>query len=524
MNGIFKPASLAVLLLTGTLVAKAQVNIVTLQPEKAKVVISKDIYGHFSEHLGHCIYEGIWVGENSDIPNTRGIRNDVVKALRDMGIPNLRWPGGCFADEYHWKNGIGPREQRPTMINTNWGGVTEDNSFGTHEFMDLCEQLNCEPVICGNMGSGTVEEMSQWVEYLNSDNVSPMTDLRKKNGREKAWKVKFWGVGNESWGCGGAMSPEFYFDQLMRYSNFSRNYNGNDLYRVAVGANVDDYNWTETMMRLWSKKSPWEQRLMNGLSLHYYTVCNTWEDKGSATVFAEKDWFSTISKTMRMDELITKHLAIMDKYDPMHKVGLSVDEWGNWFNVEPGTNPGFLYQQNTLRDAMVAGVNLNIFNSHADRIVMANIAQVINVLQSVILTKKEQIVLTPTYYVFKMYKIHQGATMIPVSVACRDYTFEGKSIPSISVSASKDASGKIHITLVNLDPNSENPVTLNLGLTKGMNISGEVITSKNMNDYNDFGTAAKVLPAKFDGFKLSGGQLTVNMPAKSVVGLELVIK
>jgi len=410
------------------------------------------------------------------------------------------------------------------MINTNWGGVTEDNSFGTHEFMDLCEQLSCEPVICGNVGSGTVEEMSQWVEYLNSDNVSPMTDLRKKNGREKAWKVKFWGVGNESWGCGGAMSPEFYFDQLMRYSNFSRNYNGNDLYRVAVGANVDDYNWTETMMRLWSKKSPWEQRLMNGLSLHYYTVCNTWEDKGSATVFTEKDWFSTISKTMKMDELITKHLAIMDKYDPMHKVGLSVDEWGNWFNVEPGTNPGFLYQQNTLRDAMVAGVNLNIFNSHADRIVMANIAQVINVLQSVILTKKEQIVLTPTYYVFKMYKVHQGATMIPVSVACRDYTFEGKSVPSISISASKDKEGRTHITLVNLDPNAANPVTLNLGQVQNMNVAGEVITSKNMNDYNDFGAASKVAPAKFDGFKLSGGQLTVNMPAKSVVGLELVIK
>jgi alpha-L-arabinofuranosidase len=524
MKEKFKLSALAFLLLVSPVFIWAQENIVTLQPDKAKIAISKDIYGHFSEHLGHCIYEGIWVGENSTIPNTRGIRNDVVKALRDMGIPNLRWPGGCFADEYHWKNGIGPRDQRPTMINTNWGGVTEDNSFGTHEFMDLCEQLNCEPVICGNVGSGTVEEMSQWVEYLNSDNVSPMTDLRKKNGREKAWKVKYWGVGNESWGCGGAMSPEFYFDQLMRYSNFCRNYNGNDLYRVGVGANVDDYNWTETMMRLWSKKSPWEQRLMNGISLHYYTLCNGWDDKGSATVFTEKDWISTLSKTLWVDELINKHLAIMDKYDPAHKVGLSVDEWGNWFQVEPGTNPGFLYQQNTLRDALVAGINLNIFNTHADRIVMANIAQVINVLQSMILTKKEQIVLTPTYYVFKMYKVHQGATLIPVSVACRDYTFEGKSVPSINVSASKDASGKIHITLVNLNPNAENPVTLNLGLPKNITISGEVITSKNMNDFNDFGSAAKVVPAKFDGFKLNGSQLVVTMPAKSVVGLELVIK
>ena len=524
MKEKLKLSALTVLFLASSAVSLAQDNVITLQPDKAKIVINKNIYGHFAEHLGHCIYEGIWVGENSTIPNTRGIRNDVVKALRDISIPTLRWPGGCFADEYHWKNGIGPMDQRPTMINTNWGGVTEDNSFGTHEFMDLCEQLGCEPVITGNVGSGSVEEMSQWVEYLNSDNISPMTDLRKKNGHEKAWKVRYWGLGNESWGCGGAMSPEFYFDQLMRYSNFCRNYNGNDLERVAVGANVDDYNWTETMMRLWSKKSPWEQRLMSDISLHYYTLSHGWDNKGSATVFNEEDWFSTMSKTRQIDELINKHTAIMDKYDPTHKIGLVVDEWGNWFNVEPGTNPGFLFQQNTLRDAMVAGINLNIFNMHADRIVMANIAQMINVLQSMILTKKEQIVLTPTYYVFKMYKVHQGATMIPLSIVCRDYTYVGKSVPSISVSASKDKSGRIHITLVNLDPNAGNSVTLNLGLTQNMNVTAEVITSKNMNDYNDFGVAPKVIPGKFDGFKLTGSQLIVSMPAKSVVGLELVLK
>jgi alpha-N-arabinofuranosidase len=517
-------AILAVAFLFSGILLSAQENIVTLQPSKATMVINKNLYSHFAEHLGHCIYEGIWVGEKSTIPNVRGIRTDVVSALRDMGIPALRWPGGCFADEYHWKNGVGPRDKRPTMINTNWGGVTEDNSFGTNEFLDLCEQLGCEPVITGNVGSGSVEEMSQWVEYVNSDNISPMTDLRKANGHEKAWKVKYWGIGNESWGCGGAMSPEFYFDQLMRYSNFARNYGDNQLYRIAVGANVDDYRWTETIMKLWSQKSPWEQRLMNGLSLHYYTLCHGWDDKGSATVFTEKDWFSTLKQTCHIDELINKHLAIMDKYDPEHKIGLVVDEWGNWFWVEPGTNPGFLFQQNTLRDAMVAGINLNIFNNHADRIVMANIAQMINVLQSMILTKKEQMVLTPTYYVFKMYKVHQGATQIPVAVTCRDYTVEGESIPSINVSASKDASGKIHITLVNLDPNTENPVTLNLGLAQNISVTGEVVTSKNMNDYNDFGQAPKVVSAKFDKFKAGNGQLQVTMPSKSVVCLEIAQK
>lgn len=502
----------------------AQESKIELQTSKAQITISKHLYGHFAEHLGHCIYEGIWVGENSAIPNVRGIRTDVVKALRDMGIPNLRWPGGCFADEYHWKNGIGPKDKRPTMINTNWGGVTEDNSFGTNEFLDLCEQLGCEPVITGNVGSGSVEEMSQWVEYVNSDNISPMTDLRKANGRDKAWKVKFWGIGNESWGCGGAMSPEFYFDQLMRYSNFARDYGDNKLFRVAVGANVDDYNWTETMMRLWSKKSWWEQRLMNGLSLHYYTLCNGWGDKGSATVFTEKEWFSTLKNTCRIDELINKHLAIMDKYDPEHRVGLVVDEWGNWFDVEPGTNPGFLFQQNTLRDAIVAGINLNTFNNHADRIAMANIAQMVNVLQSMILTKKEQMVLTPTYYVFRMFKIHQGATLVPLTVSCRDYSVGNESIPSINVSASKDASGKIHVTLVNLDPNADNPVTINLGLNQNVSVTGEVITAENMNDYNDFGQEPRVAAAKFDKFKVGNGQLNVTMPSKSVVCLEITSK
>ncbi len=521
MKSISKGIGLLLLFLTAATWAMAQENKVTLQPDKATAVINKNIYGHFAEHLGHCIYGGIWVGENSPIPNTRGIRNDVVKALREMSIPNLRWPGGCFADEYHWKNGIGPRNQRPSMINTNWGGVTEDNSFGTHEFMDLCEQLGCEPVVTANLGSGTVEEMSQWVEYLNSDNISPMTDLRKRNGREKPWNVRFWGVGNESWGCGGAMTPEFYFNQEMRYSNFCRNYGGNELYRIASGANVDDYNWTEVMMREWSKKSPWDQRLMNGISLHYYTLCHGWDNKGSATVFDEADWFSTLKNTMYMDELINKHLAIMDKYDPEHKVGLVVDEWGDWFLVEPETNPGFLFQQNTLRDAMVAGINLNIFNSHADRVVMANIAQMINVLQAVILTKDDQMVLTPTYYVFRMYKGHQGATLIPVQVSCRSYTFGAESVPALSVSASKDANGKILVTLVNIDPKMGNTVTVDLGGTARFTVKGEVLTSKNMNDYNDFGKPAVVVPAPFNNYRISGSKLEVTMPAKSVVSLEV---
>jgi alpha-N-arabinofuranosidase len=363
-------------------------NRLTVNVDGGEHTISRHIYGHFAEHLGRGVYGGVWVGEQSAIPNTRGIRNDVANALKNIRIPNLRWPGGCFADEYHWMDGIGP--QRPKMVNTNWGGVVEDNSFGTHEFLDLCEQLGCEPYISGNLGSGSVDEMSKWIEYIAFDGESPMANLRKSHGREKPWKIRFWGVGNESWGCGGNMTPEFYSDQYRRYATFCRNYGDSRLYRIACGANAADYKWTETLMKNAGKQ-------MQGLSLHYYTIpTGNWGRKGSATQFDEAEYFSAISNTLFMDELITAHSAIMNRYDPQKRVGLITDEWGIWTDAEPGTTPGFLYQQNTLRDAILAAVNLNIFNAHCDRVKMANIAQTVNVLQAVILTDGEKMILTPT--------------------------------------------------------------------------------------------------------------------------------
>jgi alpha-N-arabinofuranosidase len=489
-------------------------NKLVINADQGKELISKHIYGHFSEHLGHCIYGGYWVGEDSPIPNTRGIRNDVVQALRDIQIPNLRWPGGCFADEYHWKDGIGPRDRRPKMINTHWGGVTEDNGFGTHEFLDLCEQLGCEPYITGNLGSGTVEEMSEWVEYITFDGESPMSNLRKQNGREKPWKVEFWGVGNENWGCGGNMTAEFYAGQYRRYATYCRNYGDNRLYKIACGANSGDYDWTETVMKN-------AGRQIQGLSLHYYTVPNTWADKGFATQFSEADYFSTIEKTLYMDELIRKHSTIMDRYDPAKRAGLIVDEWGTWYNVEPGTNPGFLFQQNTLRDAVVAAVNLNIFNSRCDRVKMANIAQTVNVLQAVILTDNDKMVLTPTYWVYYLYKVHQDATLLPVSLSCNPYESNGRKIDAVSVSASKDAQGKIHLTLVNIDPNNPQNIETELRGVKVKGISGKILTSAKINDYNSFDNPHTVGVKDFKDAKLSGGKLTVNLPAKSVVMLEI---
>lgn len=491
-------------------------NIIELNVKPAgKQVISKHIYGHFAEHLGRCIYDGFWVDENSTIPNKGRIRLDIVDALKKIKIPNLRWPGGCFADEYHWRDGIGARDQRPKMVNTNWGGVTEDNSFGTHEFLELCELLKTEPYIAGNVGSGTVEEMAKWVEYLNFDGVSPMANLRKQNGREKPWKVAFWGVGNESWGCGGHMTPQYYSDLYRRYATYARDYAGAPLKKIASGANAEDYNWTETCMKN-IRNNMW------GLTLHYYTLpTGNWKDKGSATSFDESQYFNTMKNCLRMEEIVSKHSAIMDKYDPSKKVALVVDEWGIWTDVEPGTNPGFLYQQNSLRDALIAGTTLNIFNNHSDRVKMANLAQTINVLQALILTEKDKMLLTPTYHVFDLYKVHQDASYLPIDFVSPDYTSGDKKIPALNVSASQDASGAVHISLVNLDP--KNKITLNTALN-GINwktVSGQIITSKNITDVNSFTEPNKVVITKFNGAKKDGAKLNVVLPAQSVVVLEL---
>ncbi|MDD2299651.1 MAG: alpha-N-arabinofuranosidase [Fermentimonas sp.] len=511
---IKRTIQLTVILLIGCASLKAQNNRLIIETDRGKTTINKHIYGHFSEHLGRCIYGGYWVGESSEVPNKRGIRKDVVQALKEINIPNLRWPGGCFADEYHWMDGIGPRNERPKMVNTHWGGVVEDNSFGTHEFLDLCEQLGTEAYISANVGSGTVEEMSKWIEYVNFDGESPMANLRRKNGRDEPWGVKFWGIGNESWGCGGNMTPEYYSDLYRHYSTYARNYGENNLYRIACGSNGSDYNWTETLMKN-------AGRLMQGLSLHYYTVPKDWNDKGSATDFNEQEYFTTIEKTLFMDELITKHSAIMDKYDPQKRVGMIIDEWGTWYNVEPGTNPGFLYQQNTMRDAIVAGINLNIFNTHADRVQMANIAQTVNVLQAVILTDEERMLLTPTYWVFYLYKVHQDATLLPVSFTSSKYKQGGKEIDAVSISASKDSTGKIHITLVNADLNNEQKINAQLVGSSIKSVRGEILTSEVINDHNTFNEPNKVKVEEFKDVRFSGNILELVLPSKSIVMVEL---
>ncbi|AOZ92390.1 alpha-N-arabinofuranosidase [Paenibacillus crassostreae] len=493
-------------------------NQVTIHVDQSAGTINRNIYGHFSEHLGRCIYEGFWVGEDSPIPNTAGIRNDVVEALRKIKIPVLRWPGGCFADEYHWKDGIGPNENRKQMVNTHWGGVVENNHFGTHEFMLLCEMLECEPYISGNVGSGTVQEMSEWVEYMTFDGVSPMAELRGQNGHEKPWKIKYFGVGNENWGCGGNMRPEYYADLYRQFQTYVRNYGDNKIHKIACGPNVDDYNWMEVLMAN-------AHRHMDAISLHYYTIPGEfWTEKGAATGFSESDWFGTLKKALWMDELITKHSTIMDRHDPEKRVGLIVDEWGTWFDVEPGTNPGFLYQQNTIRDALVAGLTFHIFHDHCDRVEMANIAQVVNVLQSVILTEGEKMILTPTYHVFDMFKVHQDAELLYNHTVTADYELDGNKIPQVSVSASKDKNGIIHISLCNVSHKDEADLKIDLrGLTGSqVKISGTELKATTMDAHNTFEQPENVAPSEFTAFKLNGTDIDVKLAPMSVTVLELI--
>lgn len=476
--------------------------------------IPKEIYGHFAEHLGRCIYGGIWVGEESEIPNENGYRVDVLEALRALKVPVLRWPGGCFADEYHWMDGIGPRDKRPKMVNTNWGGTVEDNSFGTHEFLNFCELIGCEPYVNGNVGSGSVEEMAKWVEYMTSDADSPMANLRRENGREEPWKVKYFGVGNENWGCGGNMYPEYYSDLYRRYATFCKNYSGNRLYRIACGASDYDYNWTDVMMHRVGRQ-------MQGLSLHYYSILD-WYSKGSATDFSADDWYAVLGKCAEVETVIKRHCEIMDRYDPARHIDLILDEWGTWWNVEPGTNPGHLYQQNTLRDAMVAAVSFNIFHKYTYRLKMANIAQMVNVLQSVILTRDDEMVLTPTYHLFKMYIPHQDAEYLPLHFETKQKLDKNnRPVDMLSATASRAADGSITVTLANVDLVSECKITISLDDDKRYDVKGSILTAADITDHNTFENPECVKSVDFGGFKSQRGCVEVVLPSKSIVSLTL---
>ncbi|WP_333572381.1 alpha-N-arabinofuranosidase [Sphingomonas sp.] len=487
---------------------------VTVHGDKPGPKYDRRLFGQFAEHLGTGIYGGLYVGADSKIPNVKGFRRDVIDALKAIKVPVIRWPGGCFADEYHWREGIGPKSKRLVKVNTNWGGVTEDNAVGTNEFMDFTEVVGAEAYVSGNVGSAAPSEMAEWVEYMTSPTNSTIANQRRANGRDKPWKLPMFGIGNELWGCGGNMHPEYAADVTRRYATFVKVPEGQNLMKVASGANSFDYTWTDVMMRK-------AGNVIDGIGVHYYTVPGPWEKKGPALGFNEESWARTLSKTLKMEELLTEHGKIMDKYDPKKRVALLVDEWGTWYDVEPGTNPGFLYQQNSLRDAMVAALNFNIFARHADRVRGANIAQMVNVLQAMLLTDGAKMVKTPTYWVFDLYKDYMDGTVLPVDVQSRWYNKDQWTMQAVSASAVRGTDGVVHVGLVNVDPNQPASVSVKLDGVTGTQVTGRLLTGAAMDTHNDFQAPDAVRPAAFTGATLSGGTLTVQVPAKAIVMLDI---
>jgi len=501
--------ALVATLVVGAAAQAADVKVV-VNADQPGPVIHRNIYGQFAEHLGTGIYEGMWVGPESKIPNVRGWRKDVVAALKELKVPLVRWPGGCFADEYHWRDGIGPRNKRPTKINTNWGGVPENNAVGTHEFFDLVEQLGAEAYVNGNLGTGSAQEMSEWLEYMTGEGKSTLTDLRRKNGRDKPFRVHYFAVGNEAWGCGGNMRPEFYADQYRQVATFLKAPDNNRPIFIASGGNGMQTEWTDALSK--------GVHSVNAISHHSYTLpTGKWEKKGSAVGFPESEWISTLANVKNIDEIITKNTAVLDKNDPAKKIGFYFDEWGSWYDPDPGSNPGFLVQRNTLRDALLAALHFNVFHAHADRVHMTNIAQMVNVLQAMILTSKDKLVLTPTYHAFAMYTPFQDATSLPAKIENNPvYKVGASEMPGLSATAARGKDGKLYVGLVNSDANQPAELTLQVGAGAPKAVKGKLLTAAAMDAQNELGKAPQVVPQAFEA-QSANGKLTIKLPAKSIV-------
>lgn len=502
--------------------------------------INKNIYGHFSEHLGRCIYDGVWVGKDSPIPNVNGVRKDVIDALKQIKVPILRWPGGCFADTYHWKDGVGPQASRKTVANRMWGGVVEDNSFGTHEFMDMCEEIGCGAYLSGNLGSGTIQEMVEWVEYICDDIDTPMARWRRENGRDKPWKIEAFGVGNEVWGCGGQMSPEYYATQFRQASQFINYVNANgisdmlsgkmkeQIKMIASGPNAEDYDFTDVLTKDLTRggynfNAMTGKPMADGVSLHYYTFPGkkAFFDAGTATEFETKDWYHVLKTAAKVEDIVVRHDHVMSKYDPEKKIGLMVDEWGAWYKVEPGTNPAFLFQQNTMRDAVLAALTLNIFNKHSDRVKLATVAQMVNVLQSVILTEGDKMVCTPTYHVFDMYKGHQEATLLGSFIESKKVGIGEDMLPNLFESSSVDASGNVLCTICNTSIDSSQTIDATLFGAEAKSVQA-IILWADPHACNTFDNPDTVAVKPWT-VELTGDGFRCEVPAGAVVSVQVQI-
>jgi alpha-L-arabinofuranosidase len=517
-----KPAMMARLLLPLILLfvcgaAHAQTR-VRVEADKPGPTIDKNIYGQFAEHLGRGIYEGIWVGEGSPIPNTRGFRNDVLAALKELRVPVVRWPGGCYADQYHWTDGIGPRGQRKKTVNASWGGVVDDNAFGTHEFFELVEQLGADAYVSINVGTGSPREMAEWIEYMTSDADSTLANLRRRNGRKKPWRLHYLGVGNETWGCGGSMTPEYYTDVYKQFATFIKTPEDNRPVVVASGGHDRQTNWTQRL--LGHVEESWTLRL-DGISHHYYTLpTGKWDRKGAALGFPEEEWFSTLFRTLEIRGFLASNIRVMNQVDKKKKVGFFLDEWGTWYDSAEGASQSSLLQQNSVRDAVLAALNFHVFHEFAERLRMTNIAQMVNVLQAMILTDGPRMLLTPTYHAFHLYRPFQGARRVPAVVrGAPEYRQGAQSIPKVSATAAVGSDGKLYLGLVNTHPRQSERVHVD-GSSPITKASGRMLTGSSLDAHNTFAAPNQVRPTSVE-FTGTKGSLEITLPPRSILVLAL---
>jgi alpha-N-arabinofuranosidase len=517
---------------------ESRIEILTAEPVGT---IAPEIYGHFAEHLGGVVYDGIWVGENSKIANVNGIRKSLIDAFAKIKPSVVRWPGGCFADSYNWRDGIGPKNKRPRTTNfwrdaREWPKDAPDgpwkydtNQFGTDDFLRFCKLTGAQPYIAANLRSLPAKDFYEWVEYCNSPaGTTTLADMRAVNGERDGAKVRFWGIGNESWGCGGNFTPEEYAAEYRRFTAWAPRY-GVDLAFIGAGPNGGDLDWTR---RFFTKLN--ERRALGamwGWAMHHYSwnvssgrTTDWFQGKGDAVNYPDEEWYEMLREADRIDGMIAECWSVMGEIDRNHRIKLVVDEWGTWFKSgSEVNNTHLLGQQSTIRDAVLAGLTLDTFHRHAEKIGMAAIAQLVNCLQSLFLAHEDKFVLTPTYHVFDMYAAHQGKTSVRTVVTAprANYTRAGQPATIRGLNGSASLNGKqLVVTVTNSDPKSARETEIAVRGASVKSVKGTVLSASDIHAHNSFADPNQVTP-KDAGARLSGSSLVHAFPPASVTKLEI---
>jgi alpha-N-arabinofuranosidase len=498
-------------------------------PAEAAAEISPHIYGHFIEHLGGVIYDGIWVGRGSKVPNVAGIRKQFADDMKRIAAPNIRWPGGCFADGYHWREGIGPGKRPRTA--TYWGSQmppelhgAEPNLFGTHEFMQLCRLTGAAPYLAANVASGSPQEFHDWISYCNApDGTVTLAGERSANGDAAPFQVRFWGIGNESWNCGGTLKPAEYATLYRLFTSQLPPYGQPFLVACGARGHNPDFGvpWTEGFLE--AMQETLVRPRINGLSLHFYTDFRPTTVSSAESTAGE--WYAVLDKGLSMEKALLSNWAVMQKYDPTGRIKCVIDEWGVWYSRSPEIAPGFqLAQLITLRDAVHTAMHFDIFNRHADKVAMANVAQTVNCLQSLFLAHEDRYARTPVYHVFEMYKGHMGARLVPVKGAAGEVRFNQGSetlrLPGLSSSASLREK-EMTVTVTN--PSLDAPRTVRLRIAGGprpAEAQARVLTHEAMNAANTFDKPDEVHPTRLE-VGVSGDGVQFTLPTKSVAALRI---